>query len=505
MQALEGSARHRHGDGARRAGRGPSPGRLRRRRHQGRAPAGDGVRRMGWFRPERRRRLMVEAASAGASAASCSTSRPTTAWRHARLVDDADVLVENFRPGTLERLGLGPDVSSPRNPGLVVLRVTGFGQDGPYAGRPGFATMAEAMSGFAAINGEPDGPPLLPPIALTDEVAALAGAFAVMVALRHRDRTGEGQVVDVNLLESMLQCMWPLPRAWAHLGYDQRARARASRTPSPRDLPLRRRRVGRGVDVGRVGRAARARTRRRRRDERFHLRGPHGAPRGARASRWPAGSRPGRRPRCSRRSRRRRRRVRRCTRWPTCSTIRTCGGVFVEVDGVVMPGPVARSTARPAGSRVRGRPLGADTDEGSRTNVVPRRLGVENPRTGRPNDLLGTNGEPVSTVLRRFSTLPCGELGCRAGALPRHGYMPTDRGGPVRGGRTRSSPSRARRRSPSRFRQPSPGPARGGAAGEGERRLGERATFAEYAEGRARVAAGLQGTSASAGATRSCS
>ena len=81
--------------------------------------------------------------------------------------------------------------------------------------------MAEAMSGFAAINGEPDGPPLLPPIALTDEVAALAGAFAVMVALRERDRSGEGQVIDVNLLESMLQMMSALPSAAAHLGYEQ--------------------------------------------------------------------------------------------------------------------------------------------------------------------------------------------------------------------------------------------------------------------------------------------
>jgi crotonobetainyl-CoA:carnitine CoA-transferase CaiB-like acyl-CoA transferase len=138
-----------------------------------------------------------------------------------RLVSDADVLIENFRPGTLERLGLAPEVLHERNPGLVVLRVTGFGQEGPYAQRPGFATMAEAMSGFAAINGEPDGPPLLPPIALTDEVAALAGAFAVMVALRHRDRTGEGQVIDVNLLESMLQMMSALPSAAAHLGYEQ--------------------------------------------------------------------------------------------------------------------------------------------------------------------------------------------------------------------------------------------------------------------------------------------
>jgi crotonobetainyl-CoA:carnitine CoA-transferase CaiB-like acyl-CoA transferase len=138
-----------------------------------------------------------------------------------RLAATADVLVENFRPGTLERLGLAPADLLRHNPRLVVLRVTGFGQDGPYAQRPGFATLAEAMSGFAAINGEPDGPPLLPPIALTDEVTALAGAFAVMVALRHRDATGEGQVIDVNLLESMLQMMSALPSAAAHLGYEQ--------------------------------------------------------------------------------------------------------------------------------------------------------------------------------------------------------------------------------------------------------------------------------------------
>jgi crotonobetainyl-CoA:carnitine CoA-transferase CaiB-like acyl-CoA transferase len=134
-----------------------------------------------------------------------------------RLAEDAHVLIENFRPGTLERLGLGPDVLLARNPSLVVLRVTGFGPDGPYAGRPGFATIAEAMSGFASINGEPDGGPLLPPIALTDEVTALAGAFATMVALW----SGQGQVVDVNLLESLFQCMGPLPGAYAATGYLQ--------------------------------------------------------------------------------------------------------------------------------------------------------------------------------------------------------------------------------------------------------------------------------------------
>ena len=133
------------------------------------------------------------------------------------LVDGADVVVENLRPGGLEKLGLGPDVLLARNPRLVLTRITGFGQDGPYSHRPGFATLAEAMSGFAALNGEPDGGPMLPPIALTDEIAAIAAAFATLAALR----SGVGQVVDVNLLESLLQLMGPLPAAYAATGYQQ--------------------------------------------------------------------------------------------------------------------------------------------------------------------------------------------------------------------------------------------------------------------------------------------
>lgn len=123
-----------------------------------------------------------------------------------RLCDSADVLIENLRPGKLENLGLGPDVLLERNERLVITRVTGFGQDGPYSSKPGFASQAEALSGYAAISGEPGGQPLLPPIALTDEVTALAGAFATMVALH----SGVGQVVDVNLIETMLQMMGPL-------------------------------------------------------------------------------------------------------------------------------------------------------------------------------------------------------------------------------------------------------------------------------------------------------
>jgi crotonobetainyl-CoA:carnitine CoA-transferase CaiB-like acyl-CoA transferase len=184
-------------------------------------PGGDGTRRMTWFPPgggdSYAWRLLARNKRCLCLDLKSERGRDTLL----RLARHADVLVENGRPGALERLGLGPDVLLAANPGLVVLRVSGFGQTGPYATRPGFATIAEAMSGFAAINGEPGGAPLLPPIALTDEVAALVGAFAVLVALRHRDRTGEGQVVDTNLLESMVQLMGPLPSAAAHLGYDQ--------------------------------------------------------------------------------------------------------------------------------------------------------------------------------------------------------------------------------------------------------------------------------------------
>ena len=100
-----------------------------------------------------------------------------------KLLDDAHVLVENFRPGTLERLGLAPEELLKRNPKLVIVRVSGFGQDGPYASRPGFASIAESMAGLAAVSGDPNGPPMLPAIALTDEATGIAAAFATMVAL----------------------------------------------------------------------------------------------------------------------------------------------------------------------------------------------------------------------------------------------------------------------------------------------------------------------------------
>ena len=180
-------------------------------------PGGDTVRDLGWRDPTDGESLWWKIVSRGKRTIELDLKDPDDHATVLRLVDRADVLVENFRPGTLERLGLGPDVLHQRNPGLVITRVTGFGQTGPYRDRTAFATQAEALSGFAAINGEPDGQPLLPPIALTDEVAGLVGAFATMVALH----SGEGQVVDVNLIEAMLQLMGPLVPLYGLLGRTQ--------------------------------------------------------------------------------------------------------------------------------------------------------------------------------------------------------------------------------------------------------------------------------------------
>lgn len=151
---------------------------------------------------------------------------------------DADVVIENFRPGTLERWGLGYDVLSAINPGLVLARVTGFGQFGPYASRPGFGTLAEAMSGFAAITGEPDGPPTLPPFGLADGVAALTTAFGIMTALRARDSTGRGQVLDMAIVEPMLTVLGPQITAYDQLRQLQPRTGNRSSNNAPRNTYL---------------------------------------------------------------------------------------------------------------------------------------------------------------------------------------------------------------------------------------------------------------------------
>ncbi|MBO9707344.1 MAG: CoA transferase [Caulobacter sp.] len=126
------------------------------------------------------------------------------------LVPSAGVLIESFRPGVLEQMGLSPDVLLARNPKLVVVRISGWGQDGPYHQRPGFGTVIEGMSGFAAINGFADREPVLPPMYLADGVAGLYGASAALIALREAEREGgRGQVIDLPLYDPLFGLLGP--------------------------------------------------------------------------------------------------------------------------------------------------------------------------------------------------------------------------------------------------------------------------------------------------------
>jgi formyl-CoA transferase len=126
------------------------------------------------------------------------------------LVPSAAIFIESFRPGTLEKMNLAPEVLFARNPKLVVLRISGWGQDGPYRRRPGFGTLIEGMSGFASMNGFADREPVLPPMYLADSVAGLYGASAAMIALREVETSGgKGQVIDLPLLEPLFNIMGP--------------------------------------------------------------------------------------------------------------------------------------------------------------------------------------------------------------------------------------------------------------------------------------------------------
>jgi crotonobetainyl-CoA:carnitine CoA-transferase CaiB-like acyl-CoA transferase len=136
-----------------------------------------------------------------------------------RLVAGADVLIENFRPGTLERWGLDPAELRRANPRLVVVRVSGYGQTGPYAGRPGFGAIGEAMGGLRAVIGEPDRPPARAGISIGDTLAAMFACIGCLTALHHRSITGQGQVVDSAIYEAVLGVMESLIPEYAIAGY----------------------------------------------------------------------------------------------------------------------------------------------------------------------------------------------------------------------------------------------------------------------------------------------
>ena len=156
------------------------------------------------------------------------------------LIEHTDVFIENFRPGTLERWGISPTQLHKRNPKLIIARVTGFGQFGPYAHRAGFGTLAESMSGFAAMTGEPDGAPTLPPFGLADGIAAIAISQAIMFALFAQQNPksegfGKGQVIDLAIIEPILAILGPQATVFDQLGVVQPRTGNRSVNNSPRN------------------------------------------------------------------------------------------------------------------------------------------------------------------------------------------------------------------------------------------------------------------------------
>src|SRR5229473_8704003 len=153
------------------------------------------------------------------------------------LANSSEVLIENFRPGTLEKIGLGPELLHASNPRLVIVRVSGWGQDGPYRDRPGFGTLVESMSGYAARTGFADREPVLPPTALADMVAGLYGAFAVMVALRRVEvEGGAGQIIDLPLLDPLFSFIATETPIYNLSGEIRPRTGSRSETTSPRNV-----------------------------------------------------------------------------------------------------------------------------------------------------------------------------------------------------------------------------------------------------------------------------
>lgn len=180
--------------------------------------------------------LWWKLASRNKKSITCNISSPEGQEILRKLCENADVLVENFRPGTMERWGFSWESLHALNPKLILARTSGFGQKGPYAQRPGFGTVAEAMSGFAHITGFPDGPPTLPPFALADGISALCGTYAVMMALYHRDvHDAPGQEIDIAIYEPITMVLGPQPLEYDQLGYVQMRTGNAIPFAAPRN------------------------------------------------------------------------------------------------------------------------------------------------------------------------------------------------------------------------------------------------------------------------------
>ena len=170
-------------------------------------------------------------------------SKPEGANLLLDLIENTDVFIENFRPGTLEKWGVGPEALLARNPKLIIARVTGFGQFGPYSNRAGFGTLAESMSGFAAMTGEPGAAPTLPPFGLADGISALAISQAIMFALfaqknERSEAFNKGQVIDLAIIEPILAILGPQATVYDQLSIVQPRTGNRSVNNSPRNTYL---------------------------------------------------------------------------------------------------------------------------------------------------------------------------------------------------------------------------------------------------------------------------
>jgi crotonobetainyl-CoA:carnitine CoA-transferase CaiB-like acyl-CoA transferase len=196
-------------------------------------PRGDPLRIMGWKKDDVS--LWWAHVNRNKRYITLNLSTPRGAALLKELVGQADVLVESFRPGRMERWRLGWEELAAVNPDLVMVRTSGFGQTGPYKDRPGFGTVAEAMSGYAYTNGFPDAPPSLPSFALGDGLSGLFGTIATLAALRHRDGGGKGQVIDLSLVEPLFAFLGPQALVYDQLGLVQERMGNTTTWTSPRN------------------------------------------------------------------------------------------------------------------------------------------------------------------------------------------------------------------------------------------------------------------------------
>ena len=182
-------------------------------------PPGEGDPLRKWRRMRNGTSLWWHVQARNKKSVTCDLRRPEGQEIVRRLARRSQIVVENFRPGALEKWNLGWDELSRENPQLVLVRISGYGQSGPYRSRPGFAAIAEAMAGFRYITGFPDRPPARPNLSIGDTIAALHGVIGALMALHEVAKTGKGQVVDVALYEAMFNCMESLLPEYDAQGY----------------------------------------------------------------------------------------------------------------------------------------------------------------------------------------------------------------------------------------------------------------------------------------------